>query len=720
MSVDMLTSAGGAGKTGSVLSLSGSGKGKAGSGGGALGDFASMMEAQVGVTAPAAGQDISSRGKSAKQTDATIGQAVTGKTGAEAAEAATVSAISGNGKGQNGVRGESKENAETSPGTRRRKSTDEKRVVGEGDGGDRAGAATPALALIVSADLGATTKAAPNAGKAEKVDGGGVRGRSEGRAVSALPAAQAGTVASGDIAGDAAIAEAIPASPAMDDGTGTASAVVSEPGAGEGPDDDAPVANASRPARPGEATALLDMVKSDLPGKAEGAARTPDRQAGAMPSGRPGENAASAATPAAPAMEGDNIPVRRPGLAVATEQASRPARPGEATALPDMVKSDLPAKAEGAARTPDRQAGVMPSGRSSENAASAATPAAPAMEGDNIPVRRPGVAVATEQASDRAQPVIARVAERLADQTIGMSVRSKRDQAAMQVSPLAIATAQSVVAGQGAEGTVMGHDGEPVSQDTGNDGALLSTGVSDGRGTGRGDMGLAAPAASPDILSSTGSAASAAVNTGLGVTPSLSLSGVGATLGQQVIDMGVSGQWIDDIAREIAGMASNPGHGSFRIASPTLGMVQVEIAPGTDGADVRMTVDNEAAQAALSKDQARLVQDAQMAAVRIGDVRIDRIAPAADTQRGDMGQNGGQNGQNSGGQQAQASFAQSGGQGNQSGTRQDMMGFGSGGAGGNSGDNSPKSSFTRTVIRDVAAMDSAAAAQGKADSARYA
>ncbi|TNE42374.1 MAG: flagellar hook-length control protein FliK [Sphingomonadales bacterium] len=643
MSVDMLTSAGGAGKTGSVLSLSGSGKGKAGSGGGALGDFASMMEAQVGVTAPAAGQDISSRGKSAKQTDATIGQAVTGKTGAEAAEAATVSAISGNGKGQNGVRGESKENAETSPGTRRRKSTDEKRVVGEGDGGDRAGAATPALALIVSADLGATTKAAPNAGKAEKVDGGGVRGRSEGRAVSALPAAQAGTVASGDIAGDAAIAEAIPASPAMDDGTGTASAVVSEPGAGEGPDDDAPVANASRPAHPGEATALLDMVKSDLPGKAEGAARTPDRQAGAMPSGR-----------------------------------------------------------------------------SSENAASAATPAAPAMEGDNIPVRRPGVAVATEQASDRAQPVIARVAERLADQTIGMSVRSKRDQAAMQVSPLAIATAQSVVAGQGAEGTVMGHDGEPVSQDTGNDGALLSTGVSDGRGTGRGDMGLAAPAASPDILSSTGSAASAAVNTGLGVTPSLSLSGVGATLGQQVIDMGVSGQWIDDIAREIAGMASNPGHGSFRIASPTLGMVQVEIAPGTDGADVRMTVDNEAAQAALSKDQARLVQDAQMAAVRIGDVRIDRIAPAADTQRGDMGQNGGQNGQNSGGQQAQASFAQSGGQGNQSGTRQDMMGFGSGGAGGNSGDNSPKSSFTRTVIRDVAAMDSAAAAQGKADSARYA
>lgn len=647
MSVDMLTMTGGTGKTGSVLSLNGSGQGKADPGGGALGDFAAMMKAQAGVSAPAGspqGQDALVHGKLAKKAGAAIKRDMTGKTETGTAESSTAAAVSVNGTGWSGVKGESKESAEASSGTRRRKSTDEKRVMEEGDDGARAGAVNPALALVLpSAEVGGAgaNAALPTAGKIDKVDmpgGEGARGRGEVRAVSAGPAAQA--LVSGDIANAAAIAEAIPVVSSIGDGSDAALVSTSEPGAGEGPDGEAPVVHGSRPARPGEATALLNMVKSDLPAKAEGVARNSDRQAEPVPPGRSGEDVASAATPAAPTRGRDPIP--------------------------------------------------------------------------------PGLAVAAEQASDRAQPVIARVVERLSDQADGVPVRPKQDQAAMQVSPLAIATAQSAVTSQKDEAAAMGKDGGPVSQDTGDDGTLLMTGAPEGRGTARADMGSAAIAPSADSLSLTGSVASGAVPNGLAVGSSLSSSGVGATLGQQVIDMGVSGQWIDDIAREIAGMASNPGHGSFRIASPTLGTVQVEIAPGADGADVRMTVDNEAAQAALSKDQARLVQDAQMAAVRIGDVRIDRIAPAADAQRGDMGQNGGQNGQNQGGQQAQAAFGQSGGQGNQSGTRQDMTGFGSGGPGGNSGDNSPKSSFTRTVIRDVAAMDSAAAVQDKADSARYA
>ncbi len=377
-------------------------------------------------------------------------------------------------------------------------------------------------------------------------------------------------------------------------------------------------------------------------------------------------------------------------------RASAP-QPGEATALLDIVKSDLPTK--GVARAAAQAAGLV----SSEGGAKGVT--APAA---TVQAKASGLDVATAQAPDEAGQVIARIADRLAAAQKDGGPASTREQASARTSSLAIAAAQSV------DATVQAVGARAQAEGGGDDGkaqvASLTGGRNEARAPGEGVAFVVG--AVPLVDGAAAGASAGGITVTAAATPATSL---GVSLGQQVVDMGINGQWIDDISREIASIGANPGHGSFRLDSRTMGTVQVSIAPGTDGANVHMTVDNEAAQAALTKDQTRLVQDAQLAAVRIGELRIDRVAPAADAQRGDMG-NGGQNG-GSGQQGAQPSFAQTGGQGGQSGARQDAMA----GSTGNPGGNSPKSSFTRAVINDAVVAESVASSRGgKADTARYA
>jgi len=194
-------------------------------------------------------------------------------------------------------------------------------------------------------------------------------------------------------------------------------------------------------------------------------------------------------------------------------------------------------------------------------------------------------------------------------------------------------------------------------------------------------------------------------------------AGVGLALGQQVVDMGISGRWIDDIARQIATVAANPGQGSFQLASQTLGAVRVDIVPGTNGSDIMMSVENEAAHAALSNDRQRLLQDAQLASVRLGDVQITRVVSLADAQRGDMNnQNQGQGGAN--GQAAQSALSQNPqGQGGQQ-ARGDM-GLNGQGAGGQ-GQSGAKAQQSRTVLNDGTLGRATSGGDGRADSARYA
>lgn len=114
------------------------------------------------------------------------------------------------------------------------------------------------------------------------------------------------------------------------------------------------------------------------------------------------------------------------------------------------------------------------------------------------------------------------------------------------------------------------------------------------------------------------------------VSPSPDLS---ASLGAQVVDMGVSGQWIDGLARDIAGLSANGAQGRFQVDTHHLGTVQVDIRHDTDGAAVSLTVASEAAEMALRQDSDRLKLDAGLAAVRIAEVKVERAPAVAEAHR---------------------------------------------------------------------------------------
>ncbi|MBB6123777.1 hypothetical protein [Sphingobium subterraneum] len=208
------------------------------------------------------------------------------------------------------------------------------------------------------------------------------------------------------------------------------------------------------------------------------------------------------------------------------------------------------------------------------------------------------------------------------------------------------------------------------------------------------------------------------VNAALTGTPGV--GDIGSALSQQSIAIGTSGQWIDDIAREIASVSTSNGHGSFQLASITLGQMRVELTPGTSGTDIHLTVDNAAAEAALNADRGRLVQDAQLAAVRIGEVRIDRVAHIGEPQGGNLG-NGSQGQGSNGGSQTggQSATQQNAGQGNGQSARQNAeAAFGQNGGGNGA---QPKSAPVRAVSSDSARGDvSARADQMNGPQARYA
>lgn len=126
--------------------------------------------------------------------------------------------------------------------------------------------------------------------------------------------------------------------------------------------------------------------------------------------------------------------------------------------------------------------------------------------------------------------------------------------------------------------------------------------------------------------------AAASVQPTVAASPGIDLS---ASLGAQMVDMGVSGQWIDHLARDIAGLSATGAQGRFQISADQLGPVQVDIRHGTDGAAVSLTVASEAAEIALRQDSDRLKLDAGLSAVRIAEVKIERSPQVAEAARSD-------------------------------------------------------------------------------------
>lgn len=136
-----------------------------------------------------------------------------------------------------------------------------------------------------------------------------------------------------------------------------------------------------------------------------------------------------------------------------------------------------------------------------------------------------------------------------------------------------------------------------------------------------------------------------------------------ATLGQQVIDMSSGGQWIDGLAKEIATLAAGTGQGSFRLSPEHLGPMRVDIRQGDLGAEISLTVQTAAAESALRQDSDTLKNDAQLSAVRVHEVRVERVHNVAEAARSDGAgnQNNGNNNNGSSWNQGgtQTGFAQS-------------------------------------------------------------
>lgn len=183
-----------------------------------------------------------------------------------------------------------------------------------------------------------------------------------------------------------------------------------------------------------------------------------------------------------------------------------------------------------------------------------------------------------------------------------------------------------------------------------------------------------------------------------GVTGATGAPMLAQALDAQSVAMGVSGQWIDTIAQQIATVAGSNGQGSFRIASSELGMVTVAITPGDAGASVHMSVDNEAAASALMAEGDRLIADARLSSVRIADLRVDQVAPAAEAAAtGDMGQ---QQSGTSGGQPQSggASGTSAQGQGQGQGQQRATTAFGDFGAGAGGNSREQPKSRAETVV----------------------
>lgn len=157
--------------------------------------------------------------------------------------------------------------------------------------------------------------------------------------------------------------------------------------------------------------------------------------------------------------------------------------------------------------------------------------------------------------------------------------------------------------------------------------------------------------------------------------PTVDLS---ATLGAQVVDMGVSGQWIDGLARDIARFSADGARSHFQIDAGRLGPVQVDIRQSADGAAVSLTVASDIAEQALRQESDRLRGDPALSAVRIADMKIERGHVVAEASRTDSGNHPGS--QQSSGQQGQGGWTAQGQQQgwSQSSAQSQMQGRGQG------------------------------------------
>ena len=92
---------------------------------------------------------------------------------------------------------------------------------------------------------------------------------------------------------------------------------------------------------------------------------------------------------------------------------------------------------------------------------------------------------------------------------------------------------------------------------------------------------------------------------------------------ERQLDLAADGEWLDRLARDIAGAGSGEGRMRFRLDPEHLGSLRVELAQSERGTSVRLIVESEAARAIIADAQPKLAAEARAQGVRIAETHVD-------------------------------------------------------------------------------------------------
>lgn len=150
---------------------------------------------------------------------------------------------------------------------------------------------------------------------------------------------------------------------------------------------------------------------------------------------------------------------------------------------------------------------------------------------------------------------------------------------------------------------------------------------------------------------------------GAGTTAVVQQANAAQALDAQVIDMGVSGQWIDRMAQEISTLAQGTGQSRFTLMPPHLGRIEISLSQSELSTAVHFATETDEAADRIRAAQGNLQADARLAALSIGSITVEKSQQNFDQATRDNGAGTGQprQGADSGAQAGAQS--QSGGQG---------------------------------------------------------
>jgi flagellar hook-length control protein FliK len=377
---------------------------------------------------------------------------------------------------------------------------------------------------------------------------------------------------------------------------------------------------------------------------------------GATPPGAPLPDpalidAANPAFPAQPPVATDSAPNKVMRQLVAQAQAEAKAKEASANAVSDNVDLSAPALVVG--KDNDASAESRPDvvgGKADEATPDQAMAALLAQTQPAAPA--PQVAA---QSAGGAAPTAPETAALIVQAGQELSAISDRRRPFDPLTPAA--HAMTLRAAQGTEAA-----SSAASLANFPDAASIASAAEAGAGLGAASSSSTAPASSaasagasgPSLASSAdGLTMSSSLNAIVNALPPVVQSELGApvravagpstgqALGDQVIDMGVSGQWIDRMAKEIAGIADGSGHSRFTLNPPHLGRLQVDLWQGDGATNVRLLAETDEAARRLSEGRSALQADARVAALSLGTIVVEKSSAAFDSSAREQGQRSG-------------------------------------------------------------------------------